>query len=116
MIYAQIVGAVVVATSVRRPADMTNWLAVDGALPPRPDADDARLVLVDGVLSWQTGPTRSDVEAQRAAAYRDRVDPIMSEISRRMYMGGDEEKLLVAQARLRAAVAAIEAEYPYPEV
>ena len=60
-------------------------------------------------------PTHEEVEAARSAAYRATVDPITCEIARLRDMGGSAEEIKAAEARREAAVAAIKAQYPYPE-
>ena len=62
-----------------------------------------------------TAPTHEEIEQARAAAYRERVDPIPCEIQRLRDMGGSAEELSQAEARRAEAVAAIKAQYPYPE-
>lgn len=59
--------------------------------------------------------TRAEIEAARAAAYRERVDPITCEIQRLRDMGGTSEEIAEAEARRAEAVASIKAQYPYPE-
>lgn len=60
-------------------------------------------------------PTREEIEAARAADYRATVDPITCEIQRLRDMGGTDEEIAEAEARREAAVAAIKAQWPYPE-
>lgn len=60
-------------------------------------------------------PTREEIEAARAAAYRERVDPITCEIARMRDMGGTEAEITEAEVRREAAVAAVKAQWPYPE-
>lgn len=62
-----------------------------------------------------SAPTHEEIEAARAAAYRATVDPITCEIARLRDMGGSAEELAQAEARREAAVAAIKAQWPYPE-
>lgn len=62
-----------------------------------------------------TAPTREEVEDARAAAYRATVDPITCEIQRLRDMGGSADEIAEAEARRAEAVAAIKAQYPYPE-
>lgn len=102
------------------------------ARPKPPEADDmvARMVWKDGTIDWELrpvqtqpepapaelpAPTHSEIEAARAAAYRERVDPITCEIARLRDMGGSAEEITEAEARREAAVAAIKAQWPYPE-
>lgn len=118
MIYARVADdGVVIATTTNKSSNLDGWVEVDGTLPPRPIAEDdtePRLMLVDGQLVWQTGKTRAEVEAERARAYRDRVDPITSEISRLRDMGGTEDEIAEAMERREAEVARIKEEMPYP--
>ena len=60
-------------------------------------------------------PTREEIEQSRAAAYRERVDPITCEIARLRDMGGSAAEIAEAEARREASVAAIKAQWPYPE-
>ena len=60
-------------------------------------------------------PTREEIEAARASAYRATVDPITCEIARLRDMGGSTEEIAEAEARREAAVEAIKAQWPYPE-
>ena len=60
-------------------------------------------------------PTREEVEQARAQAYRERVDPITCEIQRLRDMGGSAEEIAEAEARRAEAVAAIKAQWPYPQ-
>ena len=96
-----------------------GYTAYDGTLPPRPSVAEGepepRLMLVDGALVWQVGKTRAEVEAERKIAYRDRVDPITSEISRLRDMGGTDAEIAEAMARRASEVARIKRELPYPE-
>ena len=60
-------------------------------------------------------PTHEEVEQARAAAYRATVDPITCEIARLRDMGGTADEIAEAEARREASVAAIKAQWPYPE-
>ena len=95
-----------------------GYTPYNGTLPPRPSVAEGepepRLTLVDGALVWQVGKSRAEVEALRARAYRDRVDPITSEISRLRDMGGTEDEIAEAMARRATEVARIKREFPYP--
>ena len=62
-----------------------------------------------------SAPTREEIEAARAAAYRATVDPITCEIQRLRDMGGSAEEIAEAEARRAEAVAAIKEQHPYPE-
>ena len=62
-----------------------------------------------------SAPTHEEIEAARAAAYRATVDPITCEIARLRDMGGSAAEIAEAEARREAAVAAIKAQWPYPE-
>ena len=117
MTYARLDGDVVIATTIRKPSNLDGWTAIDGSLPPRPIAEgepEPRLMLKDGQLVWQVGKTHAEIEDERARAYRDRVDPITSEISRLRDMGGTEDEIAEAMARREREVARIKAEMPYP--
>lgn len=59
--------------------------------------------------------THEEIEQARAAAYRERVDPITCEIQRLRDMCGSAEEIAEAEARREKAVAAIKEQYPYPE-
>lgn len=108
------------------------------ALPAEPAAERGythELRVVDGSLEWARvaieepeeqepeeqepaeppAPTHEEIEQARAAAYRATVDPITCEIQRMRDMGGTAEELSQAEARREAAVAAIKAQWPYPE-
>lgn len=105
------------------------------ARPKPPEADDmvARMVWKDGAIDWELqpvqtqpepvpaepteppAPTREEIEQARAAAYRERVDPITCEIQRLRDMGGIAAEIAEAEARRAEAVAAIKAQWPYPE-
>ena len=56
-----------------------------------------------------------DVRALREALYKLHVDPITCEIARLRDIGGASEEIAEAEARRETAVAAIKAQYPYPE-
>ena len=60
-------------------------------------------------------PTHAEIEAARAEAYRETVDPITCEIARLRDMGGTAEEIAEAEARREAAVTAVKAQWPYPE-
>lgn len=104
------------------------------ARPKPPEAEDmvARMVWKDGTIDWELqpiqtqpepapapeeppAPTHSEIEQARAAAYRERVDPITCEIARLRDMRGSAEEIAEAEARREAAVAAIKAQWPYQE-
>ena len=107
-------GSVVAVSTIQG----NGYAPYNGTLPPRPSVADGepepRLMLKDGVLVWQIGKSRAEIEAERARAYRDRVDPITSEISRLRDMGGTEDEIAEAMARREREVARIKAEMPYP--
>ena len=98
-------------------------IVFSGYIPNIPEHMRACHLAFDGhALQWvddgapePTAPTREEVEAARAAAYRERVDPITCEIARLRDMGGSAEEIAEAEARREAAVAAIKAQWPYPE-
>ena len=79
------------------------WALVDAPDEPEPAPEE------------QPAPTHEEVEAARAAAYRATVDPITCEIARLRDMGGSAEEIAEAEARREAAVAAVKAQWPYPE-
>ena len=56
-----------------------------------------------------------DVRSLREALYKLHVDPITCEIARLRDMGGSAEEIAEAEARRAEAVAAIKAQWPYPE-
>lgn len=103
------------------------------ALPEEPPAERGythELRVVDGALVWArvaieeppepeqeapSSPTHEEVEASRAAAYRQSVDPITCEIQRLRDMGGTGAEIAEAEERRVKAVAAIKEQYPYPE-
>lgn len=60
-------------------------------------------------------PTAEEITELRKAAYTTRVDPITCEIERLKEMGGTPEEIEEARYRRSEEVAAIKAEYPYPE-
>lgn len=54
-----------------------GYVAYNGTLPPRPIAEDdtePRLMLVDGELVWQTGPTAEELSEERRKAYEAEAD------------------------------------------
>lgn len=104
------------------------------SLPDEPATERGymhELRVVDGALIWARvaieepaeqepaepppSPTRDEVEQARAAAYRATVDPLTCEIQRLRDMGGSADEIAEAEARRAEAVAAIKAQYPYPE-
>lgn len=105
------------------------------ARPEAPEVDGkvARMKWQDGAIAWAyedipalpeptpetptepPAPTHAEIEAARASAYRQTVDPITCEIQRLRDMGGSEAEIAEAEARREAAVAAVKAQYPYPE-
>ena len=60
-------------------------------------------------------PTHEEIETARAAAYRATVDPITCEIARLRDMAGSAKEISEAEARRAEAVAAVKAQWPYPE-
>ena len=108
---------------------------INTGLTYRPEAPEvygksARMKWQDGAIAWAyedihappepepeapRAPTHEEVEAARAAAYRQTVDPITCEIARLRDMGGTEAEIAEAEARRKAAVASIKEQYPYPE-
>ena len=94
-----------------KPKDAESWQAVD-SLPPHNYGDR---IYFDGAAFRIVRQGHEEIEAARAAAYRERVDPITCEIQRLRDMGGSAEEIAEADARRAEAVAAIKAQYPYPE-
>ena len=117
MIYAYVdEDGFILATSVRMPKKMDGWVAVQGTLPPRPIVEDdtePHLMLVDGQLVWQVGKTEAEIEALRAAAYRDRVDPLTCHIQRMADMGAADSEIDALRAVRDATFYAIQREFPY---
>lgn len=70
-------------------------------IPPEPEPDE--------------GPTREDVREARAAAYRERVDPLTAEIARLRDMAPSDPRIAEAEAERERAVAEIVAAHPYPD-
>ena len=94
-----------------KPKDAESWQAVD-SLPTRNYGDK---IYFDGGAFRVVRHGHDEAEQSRAAAYRERVDPITCEIQRLRDMGGSAEEITEAEARREAAVAAIKAQWPYPE-
>lgn len=111
---------------------------INTGLTARPEAPEvegkfARMKWQDGAIAWAyedlpappepepeapeapRAPTHAEIEAARAAAYRQSVDPITCEIARLRDMGGTPEEIAEAEARREKAVVAIKEQYPYPE-
>lgn len=105
-------------------------------IPSAPDFGEgnaAHLYYLDGELTWKPVPiaceengividwgagkeeVSAQISAARAAEYVKRVDPITSEIERLKEMDGTPEEIDAARNRRAEEVAAIKAEYPYPE-
>lgn len=125
-------GRVTMMSAIDPPRD--GDLAVE-SLPVEPAAERGythELRVVDGALIWvrvaieepaeqEPAPpapsvhTHDEAEQARAAAYRERVDPITCEIARLRDMGGTAVEISEAEARREAAVAAVKAQWPYPE-
>lgn len=94
-----------------KPKDAESWHAVD-SLPPHNYGDK---IYFDGAAFRVVRHGHDEAEQARAAAYRERVDPITCEIARLRDMGGTDEEIAEAEARREAAVAAVKAQFPYPE-
>ena len=98
-------------------------IVFSGDLPNIPEHMHVCHLAFDGnALRWVedsetvfNAPTHEEVEAARAAAYRATVDPITCEIQRLRDMGGSAAEITESEARREAAVAAIKAQWPYPE-
>lgn len=111
---------------------------INTGLTARPEAPEvegkvARMKWQDGAIAWAyedipappepepeapaepPATTHAEIEAARAAAYRQAVDPLTCEIARLRDMGGSAEEIDEAEARREAAVEAVKAQYPYPE-
>lgn len=128
--YEQETGLVLMVSALDAPR--AGDLTVE-ALPDEPPAERGvihELRVVDDALIWArvaveespepepeapSAPTREEIEQSRAAAYRATVDPITCEIARLRDMGGSAEDIAEAEARREAAVAAVKAQWPYPE-
>lgn len=94
------------------PIQGRGYIPYDGEMPTAEEGQhleyrEGKVVAVDGRIA--------EISAQRKQAYIQRVDPITAEISRLRDMGGTEDEIAEAMARRAEAVAAIKAEYPYPE-
>ena len=94
-----------------KPKDAESWQAVD-SLPTRNYGDK---IYFDGGAFRVVRHGHDEAEQSRAAAYRATVDPITCEIQRLRDMGGSAAEIAEAEARREAAVAAIKAQWPYPE-
>lgn len=94
-----------------KPKDAESWQAAD-SLPPRNYGDK---IYFDGEAFRIVSQGHDETEQARAAAYRATVDPLTCEIQRLRDMCGSEEEIAEAEARREAAVAAVKAQYPYPE-
>lgn len=128
--YAQETGRVLMVSALDAPR--AGDLVVE-TLPEEPPPERGfihELRVVDGALVWARvaveeppepepeaprAPTHAEIEAARAAAYRATVDPITCEIARLRDMDGTADEIAEAEARREAAVAAIKAQWPYPE-
>lgn len=109
-------------------------IVIEGPLPDPPEhgeAETAVLCVKDGRFVWRIepcepptapgpgtaeapAPTREEQEAKRQAAYRERVDPLTAEIARLRDMAPADPRIAEAEAERATAVAAVVAEYPYP--
>lgn len=58
-------------------------------------------------------PTHAEIEALRAAAYRDRVDPLTCQIQRMEDMGASASEIDALRAVRDATFYAIQREFPY---
>lgn len=94
-----------------KPKDAESWQAVD-SLPPHKYGDR---IYFDGEAFRIVSQGHDEAEAARAAAYRQSVDPITCEIARLRDMGGSAAEIADAEARRAEAVAAIKAQWPYPD-
>lgn len=99
-------------------------------IPETANDEAADLYWIDGNLIWKVTavpppepepeephiPTAEEITEMRKSAYISRVDPITCEIERLKEMGGTPEEIEAARYRRAEEVAAIKAEYPYPEI
>lgn len=71
---------------------------------------------VKGYAPEKPEPTKEEIQAFRSDAYKNEVDPLMSEYTRKktfnLFDEGEEEILL---SKIEAKVAKIKQKYPYPE-
>lgn len=71
---------------------------------------------LQGYAPEKPEPTKEEIQTLRANAYKNEVDPLMSEYTRKktfnLFDESEEENLL---AKIEAKVAKIKEEYPYPE-
>ena len=107
----------VLATTKHKPSNMDGWTAVDGAMPPRPIAEDdtePRLMLVDGQLVWQVGKTADEIAEERKKAYTEECDTYL--VAYQGYLvEGDEVKAESARKAYLKAKAEVRARLPYSE-
>lgn len=101
-VYVQIEDGTIVCATIVKPTNLDGWEAREVAS------------LAD-VKVGEHIQTHDEIEAARAAAYRATVDPITCEIARLRDMGGTDEEIAEAEARRAEAVAAVKAQWPYPE-
>lgn len=100
--------------------------------PQPPNADEANGIFYE--MAWRGGkivwdavktdyreppteepasPTHAEIEALRAAAYRDRVDPLTCQIQRMEDMGAAASEIDALRAVRDATFYAIQREFPY---
>lgn len=112
MTFLKLINGKLSAIAYVTPKDLEGWIAYDGEIPKTAEGfhleyREGKVVAMDGRIA--------EISAQRKQAYIERVDPITAEISRLRDMGGTPDEIAEAMARRAEAVAAIKAEYPYPE-
>lgn len=112
MTYLKLHGSAITQIAYVEPKDSAGWIAYEGEMPEAKEGyhleyKGGKVVAVDDRIE--------QVSALRKAAYIERVDPITAEIERLKEMGGAPEELEAARYRRAEEVAAIKAEYPYPE-
>jgi hypothetical protein len=104
-------GEVVCVSAVQ----MQGATAYDGAMPPRPIAEDdnePRLMLVDGQLVWQVGKTEAEIAEERKRAYTEECDPYL--VAYQGYLvEGDTAKAESARKAYLRAKAEVRKRLPY---
>lgn len=82
------------------------WRIFDAPPPPQEE-------YTEPAYEEPTPPTRAEIEALRAAAYRDRVDPLTCQIQRMEDMGAAASEIDALRAVRDATFYAIQREFPY---
>lgn len=101
-VYVQIEDSTIVCCTIVKPTNLDGW-------------EVREVASLADVKVGEHIQTHEEIEQARAAAYRERVDPLTCEIQRMRDMGGSASEIAEAEARRAAAVAAIKAQWPYPE-